>query len=198
MMKGWACCVLICHQQKRTSGGWRTSSRDLAYFRVSCDILRSSRKRSSPSVPTTVVVLKQPSQSIHTSREASTFRRRFRLPYVAPRSSPPCWRTAKWYHQILQKVQNLMPHDCIPSCTVYYTVVVQQYALVDYYCCFHLTSGTSTAVVPSIVHRNRKRSLLSQSTLREEFVEKKYQVFDIIGLLTILVQVNLSSPVERV
>ena len=88
-----------------------------------------------------------------------------------------------------------MPHDCIPSCTVY--TVVLQYALVDYYC-FHLTSGTSTAVVPSTVHRNRKRFFLSQSTLREEFVEKKYQVFDIIGLLTILVQVNLSSPVERV
>ena len=88
-----------------------------------------------------------------------------------------------------------MPHDCIPSCTVY--TVVQQYALLDYYC-FDLTSGTSTAVDPSIVHRNRKRLLLSQSTLREEFVEKKYQVFDIIGLLTILVQVNLSSPVERV
>ena len=40
------------------------------HFRVSCDILRSSRKRSSPCVPTTVVVLKQPSQSIHTSRDA--------------------------------------------------------------------------------------------------------------------------------
>ena len=93
-------------------------------------------------------------------------------------------------------IQNLMPHDCIPSCTVY--TVVQQYALVDYYCCFHLTSGTSTGVGPSIVHRNRKRFLLSHSTLREEFVEKKYQVFGIIGLLTILVQVNLSSPVERV
>ena len=81
---------------------------------------------------------------------------------------------------------------------ILYTVV-EQYALVDYYWyCFHLTSGTSTVVGPSIVHRNRKRFLLSQSTLREEFVEKKYQVFDIIGLLTILVQVNLSSPVERV
>ena len=102
----------------------------------------------------------------------------------------------KWYHQILQNVQYLMPHDCIPSCTVY--SVVQQYALVDYYYCFHLTSGTSTAVGPYIVHRNRKRFLLSQSTLREEFVEKKYQVFDIIDLLTILVQVDLSSPVERV
>ena len=86
-----------------------------------------------------------------------------------------------------------MPHDCIPSCTVY--TVVKQYALDDYYC-FHRTSGTSTAVGPSIVHRNRKRFLVSQSTLPEEFVEKKYQVFDIIGLLTILVQVNLSSPVE--
>ena len=52
--------------------------------------------------------------------------------------------------------------------------------------------------MPSIFHRNRKRFLLSQSTLREEFVKKKYQVFDIIGLLTILVQVNLSSRVERV
>ena len=88
-----------------------------------------------------------------------------------------------------------MPHGCIPSCTLY--TIVQQYALVDYYC-FHLTSGTSTSVGPSIVHRNRKRFLLSQSTLREEFVEKKYEVFDIIGPLTILVLVNLSSPVERV
>ena len=30
MLRGWACCVLICHQQKRTFGGWRTSSRDFA------------------------------------------------------------------------------------------------------------------------------------------------------------------------
>ena len=71
MMKGWACCVLISYQQKRIFGGWRTNSslETSAYFRVSYDILRSS-KRSSPCVPTTVVVLKQPSQSIHTSREA--------------------------------------------------------------------------------------------------------------------------------
>ena len=78
-----------------------------------------------------------------------------------------------------------------------YCCVVQQYVLVDY-CCFHLTSGSSTAVGPYIAHRNRKRFLLSQSTLREEFAEKKYQVFDIIGLLIILSQVNLSSPVKRV
>ena len=66
------------------------------------------------------------------------------------------------------------------------------------YCCtaVHLTSGPSTAVGP--YSENRKRFLLSQSTLREKFVEKKYQVFDVIGLLIILVQVNLSSPVERV
>ena len=65
------------------------------------------------------------------------------------------------------------------ACTVYYTVV-QQYLLVDY-CFFFLTSGTSTAVGPYIVHRNRKPFLLSQLTLREEFVEKKNKVFDIMG-----------------
>ena len=68
--EGLGLLFLICHQQKRTFGGWRTSSRDFAYFRVSYDILRSTRKRSSPCVPTTLVVLKRPSQSIHTSREA--------------------------------------------------------------------------------------------------------------------------------
>ena len=71
------------------------------------------------------------------------------------------------------------------------------YVLVDF-CCFHLTSDASTAVGPYIIPRNMKRFFLSQSTLREEFVEKKYQVFDIIGSPIILVQVNLSSPVERV
>ena len=91
---------------------------------------------------------------------------------------------------ILQKVQSLMPHDCIQLCPVH--TVVQQSVLANY-CCFHLTSGVSTAVGPYIVHRNRKRFLLSQSTLREEFVEKKFQVLDIIGLLIILAQVKLSS-----
>ena len=100
----------------------------------------------------------------------------------------------KWYHQILQKIHNLIPHDYIKSCTVY--TIVQQYVLVDNYR-FHLTSGASTAVGPYITHRNRKRFFLSQSTLREEFVEKKYQMFDIVGPLMILVQVDLSSPVER-
>ena len=88
-----------------------------------------------------------------------------------------------------------MPHNYIKSCTVY--TIVQQYVLVDY-CCFHLTSGASTAVGPCIIHLNRKRFFLSQSTLREEFVEKKYQLFDIVGPRIILVQVNLCSPVERV
>ena len=101
----------------------------------------------------------------------------------------------KWYQQILQKVLILVPHDHIKSCTVY--TVVQQYVLVDYRC-FRLTSGASTTLGPYIIPRNRKRFLLSQSTLREEFVEKKYQVFDIVESLIILVQVNLSFPVERV
>ena len=93
----------------------------------------------------------------------------------------------KWYQQILQKVQNLVPHDYIKSCTVY--TVVEQYVLVDY-CCFHLTSGASTAVGPYIIPRNMKRFFLSQSTLREEFVEKTYQVFDKVG------SSNHSSPSE--
>ena len=60
----------------------------------------------------------------------------------------------------------------IPLCTVY--TVVQQSVLVDYnYCSVYLTSGARTAVGPSIGHRNRKRLLLSQSTLREEFVDKR-------------------------
>ena len=72
--------------------------------------------------------------------------------------------------------------------------LLQQSVLVDY-CCFHLASGASTALGSYIGHRNKRRLL---STLREEFVEKKYKVFDIIGLLLILSQVNPSSPVERV
>ena len=55
----------------------------------------------------------------------------------------------KWYQQILQEVQNFVPHDCIKSCTVY--TVVQQYVLVDY-CCFHLTS-----------HQRSEKSLLRKS-----------------------------------
>ena len=156
MMKGWACCGLICHQQKRTFGGWRTSSRDFAYSRVSYDILRSSWKRSSRA-------------------KAFTFKGRHRS-FVGDSAFHMSLRGApllvgeqqKCYHQILQKVQNLMPHDYIKSCTVYN--VVQQYVLVDC-CCFHLTSGASTAV-GYIIHRNRKRFFLSQSTRREEFVEK--------------------------
>ena len=83
-----------------------------------------------------------------------------------------------------------------PKLYTRYTVV-QQYVLVEY-CCFHLTSGASTAVGPYIIPRNKKGFFLSQSTLREKFVDKKFQVFDIVGPLIFLVQVNLSSPVERV
>ena len=125
-------------------------------------------------VPTTEVVLKQPSQSIHTSREENTFRRRFRI-LLFIRGAPVLvgeQQILKWYHH-LQKVQSLLGHNYIPFCTVY--TVEQQSVLVDYGC-FHLTSGASTA---NIVGRNRNRLLPSKSTLREEFAEKRYQVFDI-------------------
>ena len=79
------------------------------------------------------------------------------------------------------KTTTTTQHNYILSCTVY--TVVQQSVLVDY-CYFHLTSGASTALGPYIIYRNRRRLL---SMLQKEFVEKKYQVFDIIGLLLILV-----------
>ena len=132
VMNGWACCVLVCHQQKRTFGGWRTNSRDLAYFRVSYDILRSSRKRSSPVYP-------RRGLSLSSRTKAFTLQGRHRrfvgdsVFHTSLRGAPLLvGEQQRWYHQILQKVQNLMPHDYISPCTVYYTVV-QQYVLVDYY-----------------------------------------------------------------
>ena len=145
MMKGWACCALICHQQKRTFGGWRTSSRVFDYFRVSYDILRSHRRSGQARV--------YPRRGLPLSSQAKAFtlqgrHRRFvgdSAFHTSLRGAPLLvGEQQKWFHQILQKVQNLMPHDYIPSCTVVYTVV-QQYVLVDYGC-FRLTSGASTAV----------------------------------------------------
>ena len=124
-MKGWACCVLNCHPQKRTFGGWRTSNRDFGYFRVSFDILGSSWKRSSPRVPTTVVV------SLSSRAKAFTLKARHRR-FIGDSAFHTSLRGApllvgpkqKWCQQILQIVQNLMPHDYIKSCTVYTVVVV--------------------------------------------------------------------------
>ena len=114
---------MICHQQKQTFGGWRTSSRDFAYFRVSHDILRSSWKRSSPCVPTTGCRAK-----------AFTLKGRHKR-FVGDSAFHTSLRGApllvgeqqKWYQQILQKLQNLVPHDYIKSCTVY--TAVEQYVL---------------------------------------------------------------------
>ena len=110
---------LICHQQNRTFGGWNTSIRDFAYFRVSYDILRSSWKRSSPCVPTRRWL------SLSSRAKAFTLQGRHRR-FVADSVLHTSLRGAllligeqqKWYHQILQNVQNLMPHDYIPPCTV--------------------------------------------------------------------------------
>ena len=74
--------------------------------------------------------------------------------------------------------------------------LLEQSVLVDYYLLLFSSNFWCKYSIGSYIgHRNRRRLL---STLREEFVEKMYQVFDIIGLLLILSQVNLSSPVERV
>ena len=49
--------------------------------------------------------------------------------HTSLRGAPPLvGEQQKWYQQILEKVQNLVPHDYIKSCTVY--AVVQQYVCV--------------------------------------------------------------------
>ena len=97
----------------------------------------------------------------------------------------------KWYHNLQQVLQSLIPHNYIQYirwctqqtvCSTHthsycvtelftYEVLLLLYRslyLFEYYC-FRPKSGT---VHPDIVPRNRKHSLLSQSTVREEFVEK--------------------------
>ena len=86
----------------------------------------------------------------------------------------------KWYHHLQQVVQSLFPHNYIQyRCTqqtacsththtpVLYVTELFTYEVLQYislylfeYCCFHLNSGT---MHPDIVHRNRKRSLLSST-----------------------------------
>ena len=111
-IKGWACRVLICHQQKRSFGGWRTSSRDFAYFCVSCDILlRSQWKRSSPCVPTTVVIRKQPIQTFTLQGRHRRFVGDSAFHTSLCGAPFLVGEQQKWYHQILQKIQSLMSHD---------------------------------------------------------------------------------------
>ena len=116
-----------------------------------------------------------------------------------------CWRHSRTEEVISPSATSTefdtactLAHPAKCSTPVYFVgcTVVQESVLVDY-CCFHLLSGAFIAG-SFIVHRNRKRLILSQSTVREEFIEKEYQVFDIIGRLLIVVQVNPSSPVDRV
>ena len=102
--------------------------------------------------------------------------------------SSPCFQPVLTVVVVLIKQPSLIIHTSRD--------LLQQSVLLVDYCCFHLASDASTALLGSYIgHRNRRHLL---STLREEFVEKKYQVFAIIDLLLILSQVNLRSPVERV
>ena len=56
-----------------------------------------------------------------------------------------------------QRVRGLRGTSELPGRPVFMHLLI---TTVHLYCCFHLTSGTSTAVGPSIVHRNRKRFLV--------------------------------------
>ena len=80
----------------------------------------------------------------------------------------------KWYHHLQQVVQSLIPHNyrqyrCTQQtvCSTHthpelftYEVLLYRSLYLFEYCCFHLNSGT---MHPDIVHRNRKRSLLSST-----------------------------------
>ena len=88
----------------------------------------------------------------------------------------------KWYHHLQQVIHSLIPHKTtdnigVPSklhvahthtrtVTELFTYEVLLYSSLYLFenCCFHVNSGT---VHPDIVHRNRKRALLTQSTVRE-------------------------------
>ena len=114
MLKDWACCVVIYHQQKRAFGGWRTSSRDFAYFRVSCDISYYGHRGSGQAR-----VYPRRWLSLSNGAKAFTFQGRHRR-FVGDSAFHTSLRRApllvgeqqkKWYHQILEKVQSLMPHD---------------------------------------------------------------------------------------
>ena len=151
-MKGWACCVLICHQQKRTFAGWRTSSRDFAYFRVSYVTFYVNRGSGQARV--------YPRRWLFLSSRAKAFtlqgrHRRFvgdSAFHTSLRGAPLLVgeQQKKWDHQILQKVQNLMPRDYIPSCTILYMLLYSSTHLLIY-CCFHLTSGANTAAAGHIL-----------------------------------------------
>ena len=136
--------------------------------------------------PWTVVMLRQPSQSIHTSREAYTFRRWFRITYffswapllisnTADRSgiiicnnkssteSDSTFITITYtryniYAGVPSKLYVANTHTHTRTVTELFVYILLYSSLYLFeYSCFHLNSGT---VHPDIVHRNRKRSLL--------------------------------------
>ena len=41
MMKDWLCCLLICHQQKRSFGGWRTNRETSLILSEDCKTLET-------------------------------------------------------------------------------------------------------------------------------------------------------------
>ena len=56
-------------------------------------------------------LVRQPSQSIHTSRDTYTFRRRFRIPYVFSWAPLLVGKQKKWYRHLQQVVQSLIPNN---------------------------------------------------------------------------------------
>ena len=88
------------------------------------------------------------------------------------------WATQqKWYHHLAtddigvpSKLHVEHTHTrTVTELVTYEVLLYSSLYLFEYCCLFHPNSGT---VHPDIVHRKRKRAPLTQSTIREEFVEK--------------------------
>ena len=82
----------------------------------------------------------------------------------------------KWYQQILQKVQNLVPHDYIKSCTVY--TVVEQHVL----CVFssHSFWTSSSLDIPAVTQEEGHTGFLTHllSAVRASiFLARRIQPF---------------------
>ena len=98
---------MICHhQQKRTFGGWRTSSRDFTFIVEAVKPVCTHDGVAEPNHS-------HLNGGINVSSAIPPSIRLFEeLPSLLVNSR-------KWYQQILQKVQNLVPHDYIKSCSRY-------------------------------------------------------------------------------
>ena len=74
----------------------------------------------------------------------------YRLLFSSNFPAPLLVEQQKWYQQILPKVQKLVRHDYIKSCTVY--TVVQQYVCVCVFVKLHITAQSGLVILVILCH----------------------------------------------